>query len=216
MSEPIYNGGTLPEVTVSAMKTFSFDFDAGKKVLFTKGYIPIQVDSVNAIMGQMFAQSVSNKAQCAYILATAYHEAFHVKKGLRIVPIKEMGGDAYLSKYDTGKLAKDLGNTPQADGDGQLYAGRGFVMITGKRNYEKFSKIMGIDLLKNPDLTLDVNNSAFILVYGMIHGTFTGKKLSDYINSGKIDYQSARKIINGSDQAPKIAGYASEFMKCIK
>ena len=27
--------------------------------------------------------------------------------------------------YDTGTLAKRLGNTPEADGDGQLYKGRG-------------------------------------------------------------------------------------------
>ena len=33
--------------------------------------------------------------------------------------LEELGNDAYLSKYDTGRLAA-LGNTPEADGDGHL------------------------------------------------------------------------------------------------
>ena len=33
--------------------------------------------------------------------------------------LAELGNDKYLSKYDTGRLAKALGNTPEADG--QLY-----------------------------------------------------------------------------------------------
>ncbi len=35
--------------------------------------------------------------------------------------VRELGNDQYLSRYDTGTLAKRLGNTPEADGDGQKY-----------------------------------------------------------------------------------------------
>lgn len=35
--------------------------------------------------------------------------------------VKELGGDQYSSKYDTGSMATRLGNTPRADGDGQKY-----------------------------------------------------------------------------------------------
>lgn len=40
--------------------------------------------------------------------------------------------------YDTGRLATRLGNTPEADGDGQRYKGRGPIQITGLDNYKTF------------------------------------------------------------------------------
>lgn len=40
-------------------------------------------------------------------------------------------------------------------GDGYKYRGRGFIQITGKENYAKISKIIGVDLVKDPDLAND-------------------------------------------------------------
>jgi len=56
------------------------------------------------------------------------------------------------AKYDTGQLAIRLGNTPQADGDGQRYKGRGLIQLTGRSNYEQISKATGIDFVSSPEL----------------------------------------------------------------
>lgn len=55
---------------------------------------------------------------------------------------RELSGDEYLSKYDTGPLAKRLGNTPEADGDGQKYLGRGLIQVTDRDNYYVCSKAL--------------------------------------------------------------------------
>ena len=72
------------------------------------------------------------KRQAAF-LAQIGHESGQLQY------VRELGSDQYLSKYDTGTLAARLGNTPEADGDGQRYRGRGLIQITGRSNYRQCS-----------------------------------------------------------------------------
>ncbi|MET3134948.1 putative chitinase [Oxalobacteraceae bacterium GrIS 1.11] len=48
--------------------------------------------------------------------------------------------------YDTGALAKRLGNTPEADGDGQRWKGHGLIQITGLANHIACALYFGIPL----------------------------------------------------------------------
>jgi putative chitinase len=173
-------------------------FDAIRPI-FRKGMTQDVVDGVNAILVATRNLPVSHRA---YLLATAAHETAYTMQ-----PITEYGGRKYFDKYDTGKLAKDLGNTPQADGDGFKYRGRGYVQITGRANYKRF----GIE--KTPDDALAPDLAAHILVRGCEDGVFTGKKLSDYLPG---DYVNARRVVNGTDDAKEIAALAVKFESALR
>lgn len=92
------------------------------------------------------AFGISTAKQWAYFLAQIAHESAEFRYTEEI---------ASGAAYDTGSLAKKLGNTPQKDGDGQKYKGRGYIQLTGTSNYrafDAFAKSRGItvDFVKNP------------------------------------------------------------------
>lgn len=154
----------------------------------------------------------------AYALATAYHETAH-----SMLPIHELGGTAYLTRmYDINgqrpAKARELGNlTP---GDGAKYGGRGYVQLTGKNNYAKATaklRALGIDvdLVAFPDRAMEPMIAATIMVWGMIEGWFTTRKLPDDLPAkgpaGRQAFALSRDIINGTDKQDLIAGYAVDF-----
>lgn len=189
-------------------------FASARGTLFGGKLTTPQVQGMTQILGATGASNWSI-SWVAYALATAFHETAATMR-----PIHERGSAAYLSKYDTGKLAERLGNTPAADGDGIRYAGRGYVQLTGHGNYENAGAALGIDLLGNPDLAMQTDHAAAILVWGMGGGRFTGVGCKRYLPLAgpalRDQFVNARKIINGIDAADKIAGYAVNFQKALQ
>ncbi len=103
---------------------------------------------VSALNAAMAHRHINTPTRQAAFLAQVGHESGQLQF------VRELGGDQYLSKYDTGNLAVKLGNTPDADGDGQRYRGRGLIQITGHNNYLRCSLALFDDerLLRNPEL----------------------------------------------------------------
>lgn len=147
----------------------------------------------------------------AYMLATAWHETAYTMQPISEYAAKDSNNNNVPDNFEKYDTMKQLGNTPAKDNDGALYKGRGYVQLTGKRNYEIFQSILGMPLVAQPELARKPEVAAIIMFEGMKRGLFTGKKLSQYINTKNCDYVNARRIINGTDKAVQIAEHAKKF-----
>lgn len=153
----------------------------------------MQVDVIEALLSEGAHWRLS---WLAYGLATAWHEA-------RLRPVEEIGKGKGRPYGVPGK-------------HGQAQYGRGLVQLTWDRNYETADDRLGLGgaLVRDFDKALEPDIAVKILVRGMEEGWFTGKKLSDYLPSERgapTGFISARRIINGTDRAELIAGYAQQF-----
>ena len=86
---------------------------------------------------------INTPLRWAHYLAQIAHESAELRYSEEIASGKA---------YDTGKLAIKLGNTPEADGDGQKFKGRGLIQVTGRNNYEMYKQYCGYDVVKQPEL----------------------------------------------------------------
>lgn len=107
-----------------------------------------------------------------------------------------------------GKLGQVGAPYWRKDADGKYWFGRGLAQLTHKDNYHRASAVAGIDLVSRPDLALDLQVAAAVLVRGSSAGLFTGKKLSDFLPG---DYAAARRVINGTDRAREYADICRKF-----
>lgn len=154
--------------------------------------------------------------QLAYCLASAYHETAHT-----MLPIKETVFVSHRDKNPSDQTV--INRLENAYRRGALssvkspywrdgWFGRGLIQITHLYNYKWASGQLGVDLVGNKDLALDVNVAIEVLLLGMRDGWFAkNQKLSKYITLQKSDFRNARRIVNGMDKASLIAGYAREY-----
>lgn len=155
-----------------------------------------QVNGFNFLVEKMKAAGFTYP-EAAYALATVWVETAGTMQ-----PIKERGSLKYLmgKKY-------------------YPYIGYGYVQLTWKDNYKRVGKLIGIDLIKNPERALEPEVAAKIMTGGMLNGWFSGvgfRKGRPVARYDRPKYIRARKIINGSDRAGEIADLAMMFEKALR
>lgn len=189
-----------------------FTFDEAKFFeSYTKSYSALKPEQATGL-GKLLAligldPDVQDVRWAAYMFATIKHECAETWH-----PIEEFG---------KGKN-RDYGVPVTVHGpDGKeyvnVYYGRGYVQLTWKDNYERLGKLLSLDdLLIDPAIAVQPEPAYRIMSFGMRNGSFTGKKLGDFIHENVCDYQNARRIINGLDQCQKIRRYAETLESVLR
>jgi len=235
---------TLPPITHPVRSFDAETFFATLRVGRLRHRETSQVQGTEAILSAMQGMPLSH---VAYALATAWHETGAKMQpnvenlNYSVTGLLNTFSRTRISRADAerfGRLAgrpaqqrqigniiyggswgrTNLGNT-QPD-DGYTYRGRGLEHVTGRRNYERTGQALGLDLLSNPDLLLDLDTAVRSLVTGMKSGRYVpghtlARHLPDSGPASDQQFRSARRIINGTDKADLLAGYARTFQSAL-
>jgi hypothetical protein len=163
-----------------------------------------QVNSINNFLDMLEKDLRGDKPyltrnQAAYILATVYHETNRT-----FAPVRE----AYWLSEEWRK--KNLRYYP--------WYGRGYVQLTWEANYRKMGQRLGKDFTANPDMVMQPLVAYDVLTVGMMEGRFTSVSLPEYVSpvTGECNYAGARRVVNGTDRADQIAGYARTFQEILE
>ena len=104
---------------------------------------------------------------------------------------EESDGYCTTEEYASGlayEWRADLGNNQP--GDGVKFKGRGLIMITGRYNYTRYGKLLGLDLVNKPTLAAEpVNAVSIAIAYWSEHG------LNAFAD--KEDIETITRRING-------------------
>lgn len=206
-------------------------FASARASLFPSGLKQSQVTTIDAILDEAEARGTP-LTHLAYILATARHEPgeamepneenLYYSKASRI---REVWPSRFPSISAAEPYARNprglankvyngrMGNRDGSD-DGWNFRGRGLAHVTGRDNYGKAARAVGVDLVAEPARAAELGIAVAILFSGMTEGWFTGKSLGDVDDTP--GYEDDRAVVNGKDRAALIAGYARAFETALR
>lgn len=109
-------------------------------------------DLANHLSTTLVRYDINTKLRVAHFLAQAAHES----AGFRT--LREYWGPTDAQRRYEGR--KDLGNVQT--GDGKRFMGRGIFQLTGRANYARYSKILGVDFVSDPEIVATAKYSMLI------------------------------------------------------
>ena len=165
-------------------------------------------DYARRLGAAMLSAEINTELRQAAFLAQVLWESCHLQR------LEEMAsGSAYEGRID-------LGNT--CPGYGVRYKGRGWMMLSGQKNYAWAERVTGLPLLEWPELAAHPDNAALIAAKFWTEGAALNlsrkakKHLGDVTNLNVLadnrDFDGVTMAING-DATPTAPSYQIERVK---
>jgi len=152
------------------------------------------------LLGRLSSSGITDKKAQANVLAQFDAESggktdaqenlnYSAKRLLEVFPkkfkdLKDAEDVAAGGKESIGNRIYG-GRMGNADDEGFKYRGRGLVQLTGKDNYKKFGELLGIDLVKDPDLAATPDIAKAIAVEYVKQKQKAGTDLTNIADLGK-------------------------------
>lgn len=195
------SGPVATPVPTLVIPTSNFKLEA------LKGHVP---DAVIAQIPDTAAKfNITNPLRLAHFLAQCGHESGGFKAVSENLNYSARGLLGTFGKYFNATTAAQyekkpqmiasrvyasrMGNGDESSAEGWKFRGRGFIQLTGKSNYTKFTQFIGEDCIANPDLVAGkypVASAAFF---------FDSNKLWSICDKGSTDADvtAVTKRVNG-------------------
>jgi putative chitinase len=169
-------------------------------------YTPEKLQLITDSLNETFEMyQINTPLRMCHFLAQVLHESSAFRYTVEI-----WGPTPAQKKYDT---RTDLGNTPEVDGDGFKYRGRGWIQLTGKTNYRLAGKEFNQDFVTNPDLLQQYPWAA------MVSGWFWNKRSLNTLADADDVLAITKKInggFNGLDDRKMWLGRARSVLCAVK
>jgi putative chitinase len=160
----------------------------------TEGANANSVSTQDTLLKKLSSSGITDKKSQANILAQVQRESGG--KANAVENLKYTGEQLFKmfpNKFNTVAQANDLaaqgeesvGNYIYGNrmgnkaGEGFKYRGRGLIQLTGRQNYEKYGKLLGVDLVNNPELAAQPDIAEAIAVAYFKEAQLGGTDLSD-------------------------------------
>jgi putative chitinase len=174
-----------------------------------RGHIPESV--MKELPDAISKFNINSNLRLAHFLSQCAHESGNFKAVSENLNYSKDGLMKIFPKYFPGNLAESyarnpekiasrvygsrMGNGDETTKEGFKFRGRGFIQLTGKVNYEKFTKFIGEDCTSNPDLVATkypLSSAAFF---------FDSNKLWTICDKGATDdvVTQVTKRVNGGN-----------------
>jgi predicted chitinase len=136
---------------------------------------------VEALVPEMVKAGITTKRRVAAFLANVSQETD------RLNTLEEYGEERYFRSFL---------------GDQWRYHGRGYIMNTWRDAYERLSRVLGVDLVRDPDkLANNKNLAARAAIWFWEKGNVTGESINRYADQG--NFKAVCSIINRGQVKPQ-------------
>lgn len=197
------------------------------KVQLLKGIVPDKV--IEELPSVIERFNISSSLRLTHFLAQCAHESAGFKAVSENLNYSAQGLKKVFPKYFPGTLNESyarkpekiasrvyggrMGNGAESTGEGFKFRGRGYIQLTGKSNYKRFSDFIGENVVANPDLVSTKYPLASAAFFFDSNNLWS---ICDKGSSDEIVTMVTKRVNGGTNGLADRISYFKKFYKILK